>query len=213
MIGLVEDDLLPLVEDWTSLSGTLDAVAIDALLNWAFTLKEVDAKLREAYRLDKEDATSTVHEQFRNFVKLWISGDRFVEIASQLSIEVNQVLRIYSGAFAYAFQTVAEQGIAVLSELHEARLEVLPEAVKMIPEYLRHGVPEESALRFAMTGVRHRRAAIDLGRIVAVEAGDQKIAFEIARDELNSNYSDWLFDWGELVLENSLSDLDDIVSS
>lgn len=213
MIGLVEEVLLPRVDDWTALSGTPNTEAIDALLDWAFGLSEVDGKLREAYRIDDGDATSTVHQQFRQFVKLWIAGDRFVDIASQLSIDVNQVLRIYSGAFSYAFQTVAEQGIAVLAELLEARLELLPESVKMIPEYLRHGVPEESALRFAMSGVRHRRAAIDLGRKFSIEAGEQNIGFEIARAELNSNYTEWLADWGELMLTNTLNDLDDILDS
>ncbi|EMI24620.1 DEAD/DEAH box helicase domain protein [Rhodopirellula europaea SH398] len=213
MIRLVEEGLLPLVEDWTALSGTLNTEAVDALLNWSFTLGEVDAKLREAYRIEEGDATSTVHEPFRHFVKLWLQGDRFVEIASQLSIEVNQVLRIYSGAFAYAFQTVAEQGIVVLSELLESRLEILPESVTMLPEYLRHGVPDESSLRFSMSGVRHRRAAIDLGSQFSVPAGDQRGAFEIASAEVNSDYSNWLSEWGELMLTNTLSDLDDILDS
>ena len=213
MIGLVEEDLLPRVDDWTALSGTLNTEAVDALLDWAFTLSEVDKKLREAYRIDEGVSTDTVHERFRRFVKLWVAGDRFVEIASQLSVEVNQVLRIYSGAFAYAFQTVAEQGVAVLSELFEARLEMLPETVKMIPEYLRHGVPDESALRFAMSGVRHRRAAIDLGRNFSIDAGDQKAGFEVTNAELNSNYNEWLVDWGELILTNTLNDLDDILES
>ena len=212
MIGLVEGDLLPRVDDWTALSGELSNEAIDALLDWAFTLNEVDKKLREAYRIENEVDTSTVHEQFRQFVKFWVAGDRFVEIASQLNVDVNQVLRIYTGAFAYAFQTVAEQGVAVLSELHEARFEVLPDAVTKIPEYLRRGVPDESSLKFAMSGVRHRRAAIDLGRSIAFESGPQKLGFEAARGEISDNYSEWLADWGELVLTNTMNDLDDILS-
>ena len=163
--------------------------------------------------VDEGESTTIVHDQFRRFVKLWVAGDRFVEIASQLSIDVNQVLRIYSGAFAYAFQTVAEQGIAVLSELHEARFEILPESVKTIPEYFRHGVPDESSLRFAMSGMRHRRAAIDLGRSFSIDASEQKDGFQIANAEVNGNYNEWLVDWGELILTNTLSDLDDILET
>lgn len=213
MVGLVEEGLLPLINDWTTLPGALNMEAIGALLDWAFNLDEVDAKLREAYRIDDLDPTSTVHQQFRRFVELWVAGNRFVEIADQLSVDVNQILRIYSGAFAFAFQTVAEQGIAVLAELHEARLETLPEAVRMIPNFLRHGVPDDSSLRFAMSGVRHRRAAIDLGKSYSVEADEQRVAFELARAELNDDYGKWLAIWGELVLANTLNDLDEILGS
>ncbi len=213
MIGLVEVGLLPRVDDWTALSGTLNTDAIDALLDWSFTLDEVDKKLREAYRIQDGDATATIHERFGQFVKLWVQGDRFVEIASHLRIDVNQVLRIYSGAFAYAFQTVVEQGIAVLAQIHESRLEMLPETITKLPEYLRYGVPNESSLRFAMSGVRHRRAAIDLGSRFYIPASDQTVAFETARAEVNADYSDWISDWGGLIMTNTLSDLDDILDS
>lgn len=211
MVGLVEEGLLPLIDDWTTLPGESNREAIGALLDWAFTLSEVDAKLREAYRVDDSDPTSTVHQGFRRFVELWVEGSRFVDIADQLSVDVNQVLRIYSGAFSFAFQTVAEQGIALLDELLEARLETLPEAVRTIPDFLRHGVPDESSLRFAMSGVRHRRAAIDLGNSYAVDAGEQRLAIEIARAELTDDYNEWLARWGELMLTNTLSDLDEIL--
>ena len=155
-----------------------------------------------------DNSHQTIHHEFRQFVKRWLAGGRFVEIATDLSADVNQVLRIYSGAFAYAFQTVVEQGIAILAEILEARLEILPETIRMIPEYLRHGVPNESSLRVAVSGVRHRRAVIDLGNKFFVPADEQNEAFEGARAELNSNRSEWIVNWGELVFQNTLSDLD-----
>jgi len=188
----------------------LNQDAINAVINWAFTLNEFDGKLRDAFRLDEDQPTETVHETFRRFVEQWTSGERFVVIAEELSLDVDTILRVYSLAFQYAFQTVVEQGIAILNEIHESADETLPDSVKLLPEYFRHGVPNNSALRFAMKGLRHRRAYIDLGNHFP---DNSRRVFRLALSELTRNYDSWLEIWGRLVLENTRDDLKAIIAA
>ena len=143
---------------------TVDANLIQVILEWAWKQREMQAAIRQAYRLDGGIATETLRQPFFDLVASWLAGDRFVGLATRSDLSIDDVLGVHTHVVTFVLQTLVEQGVALLERLLAAQGAVMSGAVRALPDHLRFGVPTEAARLLASKGVRHRRASIELGR-------------------------------------------------
>jgi hypothetical protein len=108
---------------------------------------------------------------------------------------------------SYVLQVAVEQGVGLLKKLLEASDRELAQAVVDFPEHLRFGVPTPAAKVLAAGGVRHRRAAIALGRSPELGTHEDRAAVFSAARHLLDDRERWLPAMGRLVLENTAEDL------
>ncbi len=83
-------------------------------------------------------------------------------------------------------------------------------AVLELPEHLRFGVPTRPGRVLAASGVRHRRAFVELGLDPAIRDLPAAAATAILEESrtLLANTVAWEPKLGRLVMENTLQDLD-----
>jgi hypothetical protein len=141
---------------------------------------------------------------------MWLSGRRFTEMAVHSNLSVDDMLGVYTRVLAFVFQTLVEQGVTLLAKLLESQGRVLAPVVVQFPEHLRFGVPTIAALALASGGIRHRRAAVDLGThpdVMAVNSQDPVTVFAAAKNLLLTNREHWSDRFGALVFEHTMQDL------
>jgi helicase len=141
---------------------------------------------------------------------LWLSGARFRDIALRSGRAVDDLLGIHSQLVTFALQTTVEQAIAVLAKLVEAQGKVMAPAVAQFPDHLRFGVPTPLARSLVAAGVRHRRAAIELGSSEELRGASPDARTELlsrAHDVLTRSPDYWRTRLGELVFESTLADV------
>ena len=152
---------------------------------------------------------SFVRESFFTVVRRWLAGDSYAEIAGASGNDLNDVLAIHTGAISYGLQSVVEQGVSLLEKLLESQGRAFSAAVRTFPDHLRFGVSTTAARVLSTSGVRHRRAAILLGRIPEVqasaEAGRARL-FEIVAQLLAGDEQAWRGQLGALMYENTIAD-------
>jgi len=210
MVESVENSLLPRRQDWDAVTDSLDPALIAVMVEWAWSQGDVQQAVREAYRIDDEVDVSSVRQSFFDMVALWLSGARFEEMAERANLPLDDLLAVHTRVLTFGLQSVIEQGIALLGKLLEGQGQVLAPAVVRFPEHLRFGVPTVTACVLAAGGVRHRRAAIELGNtddLRSVSLDDREFVFFIARDVLSRDPKQWQARLGKLVFENTLRDL------
>lgn len=211
LVDSVVADLAPLLDDWGAVESPLDPALIDAFLKWAYQQPDFQRDLREAFPDSERIAPQNLPAQasLRGIITRWISGDSFADIASATGRTVDGVLRIYGSVISYSFATLTEQAAAILQR-HLADSDLtMSEAVALLPEYLRHGVPTPAARALIAGGVRHRRAAVLLGNHPAMTAPANVLREprDVARDVINE--AGWEEALGQFVFERTQADLGD----
>jgi len=203
MLESVEEDLLPLRESWDDIDVATDPALAGVLLKWAWDLPEVSEAVREAFR----NAPPT-REQFVQTLESWIDGLPLVELAQRAGVEVDTILGVHSRVISYILQVAIEQAVVLLEKLLLASERELSQAVIDFPDHLRFGVPSLAARILSASGVRHRRAAVALGRSpeFSENAADRSTILSTARTLLEDQER-WLPTMGKLVLENTIEDL------
>lgn len=202
MLESVEAKLLPLRERWDDVEAPTDPELAEALLTWAWELPEVAQAVKDAYR-----SAPPSRSDFTRVLKAWIEGQPLVELARLAGIDIDTMLGVHASVISYDLQVAVEQGVGLLKKLLEASNRELSQAVVDFPEHLRFGVPTPAAKVLAAGGVRHRRAAVALGRSPELETlvGPAEV-FSTARN-LIKDRERWLPVMGRLVLENTIDDL------
>lgn len=204
MLESVETKLLPMRERWDDIEAPTDPELAEALLAWAWDLPEMAEAVKEVYR-----GVPPVRSEFIRVLEGWIDGQPLIELARRAGIDIDAMLGVHARVISYVLQVAVEQGVGLLKKLLEAGDRELAQAVVDFPEHLRFGVPTAAAKVLAAGGVRHRRAAVALGR--SPELGtlvDRAAVFSTARHLLDDR-EQWLPAMGRLVLENTLEDLQD----
>jgi helicase len=209
LVDSVVDDLAPLLDDWSAVESPLDSALIDAFLKWAYQQPDFQRDLRESFPNNEHVPPQNLPAQaaVRDLVTGWISGDTFTDIATATDRTVDGVLRIYGSVISYSLATLTEQAAAILQR-HLADSELtMSEAVALLPEYLRHGVPTPAARTLMIGGVRHRRAAVLLGNHPAMTAPANVLREprDIARDVINE--AGWQEALGQFVFQRTQADL------
>ena len=210
MIDAVETGLLPRLARWDDIIDPIDPSLVTAILEWSWTQGDLRAAVQKTYRLDDSDDVNIVRGSFFNTVSMWLSGSRFSELATSANLTMDYMLGVYAGAVAFVLQTIVEQGIAVLEKLSEAQGHTLSPAVVQFPEHLRFGVPTTPARVLSTGGVRHRRAAVELGEALEqarFSVDDRLETFLAARRSLFSYRDEWKDRLGALVADNTISDV------
>jgi hypothetical protein len=204
MLDSVETSLLPLRENWDDITVPTDPDLIGALLTWAWAQPDMIEAISEAYRDDVP-----TRESFEDTLTRWLDGQTLVEISNAAGLELDVMLGVHAKILNYVLQVVVEQAVGLLRKLLEANDRVLAQAVIDLPEHLRFGVPTPAARLLAASGVRHRRAAVALGRspeLTAISVDDRTQIFATAR-RLLEDADFWRQRLGSLVLERTIEDL------
>jgi ATP-dependent DNA helicase len=209
-IDSVVGDLMGRLPNWEARNDPRDAEFIEAVLSWALSQSDVQASLRDAYRLARDEDTTAAEEAFGVLVRSWLDGERFVQIAARSQADVDDVVRIHASLLSYTLQTIVEQGLALLAMALAADNRAAGRAVRLFPEYLRHGVPGELARRLAAEGLRHRAAANQLGAALGRLGLDTDVDGPVgpsALGLLDEEPEQWQALLGPLVVENTRIDL------
>lgn len=210
LLDSVEAELLPAIGDWTTTANTTNAVLLSVFFEWAWRQRDFQADIHRAFRLDDGASTDPVKGSLLSILVGWIGGQRFREIAASTNTDIDLLLGIYTAAIAYSFQTLVEQGVALLGKLLEERNVEIPDSVTAFPEYLRFGVPTTCARTLLAGGLRHRFAGVSLGEALTrtgVDGHDKTATLQAARNALTERADSWRPYLGSLVYENSLIDL------
>jgi hypothetical protein len=142
-------------------------------------------------------------------VKGWLYGQPLVELARRINVDIDTMLVVHTKVLSYELLVSIEQGIALLKKISEESGGEVSQAVAEFPEYLRFGVRTPAAKSLAARGVRHRRAAVELGHspeLAGVTGEDTENIFNLAR-QLLADQERWLPVMGRLVLDNTIEDL------
>jgi hypothetical protein len=204
MLESVETGLMPLRERWDDILSPTDPAIIEAFLAWTWGMPDVKTAFEEAYR-----GEIPTRDTFAESLLGWIEGIPLGEMATDAGLNVDEMLGIHARLLTYVLQTAIEQGVVLLQKFLEANDQQLSQAVLDFPEHLRFGVPTLAARVLAAEGVRHRRAAVRLGRTPELEAVAQqgRDAIFTAARQLLADEERWLPEFGRLVLENTKVDL------
>jgi hypothetical protein len=214
MIDAVEGGLLPLRGVWDDVTNPVDEALVRLVLEWAWTQPDLIAAVREGYRLGDTASPDSVRESFFLTVLDWIAGKRFRDLAVTSGLEMDDLLGAHTRVIGFALQTLVEQGVAILGKLLEASGRPIAPAVVQMPEHLRFGVPTLAALVLANGGVRHRTAAVEIGKALTlrgVTGTERMTTFVSARLALEANEAQWRPYLGELVFTNTLADIHSVV--
>ena len=210
MIDSVENELLPSWRGWDQASDPIDPELVKIMIDWAWKDAGFQNDVREGYRLDERVDIDPYREKFGELVRMWLSGATYAGIAECLGMSVDDMLGVHARVLTFAFQTLAEQGIALVGKLLEAQGRALAGSVAQFSEHLRFGVPTSMSLAFAAGGVKHRRAAIELGRKLKLAdffLGSRDLLFRAAVAELTSAKDAWILHLGRLMYDNTMDDL------
>ena len=205
MLDVVERDLLPVRDTWDDVSDPLEPGFVGTVLRWAWTQVELREAVRDGFGLDEDAEVDGMQERFFGIVRSWLAGDPFVAISDNVSVSIDDLLRVYTGSVTFVLQTLVEQAVAVLERLVGVQGERVAEAVKRFPEHLRFGVPTEGARMLAVHGLRHRRAMVEIGSVVT-ERGvveDRAALFEGVRQILSEDPERWEARLGTLVFRRT----------
>jgi helicase len=215
ILDVVEKGLLHRREIWDDIIDPIEPGFVGLVLDWAWEQKEFQDALREAYRLENEDDINSVRESFSEILISWLGGDRFIRISERSELGIDDLLGVHTHVVSFVLQTLVEQGILLLGKLLESQQKSLSSAVLRFPDHLRFGVPTTNAKVLAAGGVRHRQAAVELGRWLT---GDQGVLVaplstlcSLARQEILAQRSEWDVRLGVLVVKNTLTDLSTIL--
>lgn len=190
------------MEQWDDIKAATDPELAEALLTWAWDLPEIAEAVKEAYR-----GVPPARSEFTRVLEAWVDGQPLIELARRAGIDIDAMLGVHARVISYVLQVAVEQGVGLLKKLLEADDRELAQAVVDFPEHLRFGVPTAAAKVLAAGGLRHRRAAVALGRSPELRTlVDRAAVFSTARYLLDDRER-WLPAMGRLVLENTLEDL------
>ena len=209
LLEFVEQVLLPSRADWTSPVDPVSEELVSAILEWAWQDKELKSDVRVAFRLDNDENPEPFKLTFFKIIRQWVRGATFSEIAQSTQMNVDDILGIHTRAITYALQTLVEQGISLLSRLLLAHGMEINEGVTAFVEHLKFGAPSRIGILLANTGVRHRKAYVELGNAMQnlISPISSANARAVALRSLENHSEAWRGALGEFVFSNTLVDV------
>lgn len=208
MLDSVAHGLRPMRPDWQAPIDPLNDALRIVLLEWAWSHPELQQAVIEGFRPPNDDATS-VKGTFFDIVRRWMNGERFIVIAQERQLEMDDLLAIHTRAVTYTLQTLIEQGISLLARQLQADQLELAAGVSSFTEQLRFGAPNYVARWLAAAGVRHRLAYVSIGKAITAQQSivDSNLIKEHALQSLREHADAWRAALGELIYANTLKDL------
>jgi helicase len=210
MLESVENDLLPRRQAWDDITDPVDPGLVTVMLEWAWAQQELQAAVKDAFRLEDGASTDSVRQSFFDLVTSWLAGSPFVDIATRSQLAIDDMLDVHVSAVTFALQTLLEQAVSLLEKLVGSQGRTVSNAIVQFPEHLRFGVPTIVGRALAARGVRHRRAAVELGSFLSraqALAEERTVLFPMARQVLLEDPDAWKARLGGLVFDTTLRDL------
>lgn len=210
MVDIIETGLLPMRPTWDDVVDPIDQSLVNPILEWAWTQRELQQKVREAYQIEANIELDTIKEGFFSVVKLWLEGSTFLQIAKGAGHSVDKLLGVHSQVLTFALQTMVEQAIALLEKVLQSQGRELAPAVRQFPEHLRFGVPSAAGCTLAAGGVTHRIAFAEIGKVLSpagVRVDDRAQVFDAAQRSLEAHRDQWRSHLGTLVFQRTMRDL------
>jgi superfamily II DNA/RNA helicase len=209
LLDFVEQVLLPSRADWRDTVDPVSDELLSALLEWAWQDRELKDVVRVAFRMDDGQDPEGVKLSFFEIIRQWVQGATFTQIAQSTQIDVDDILGIHTRAITYALQTLVEQGLSLLSRLLLARGIEIDEGVTAFVEHLKFGAPSRIGILLANTGVRHRKAYVELGNAmqnltIPINSANARA---VALRSLENHSEAWRGALGEFVFSNTLVDV------
>lgn len=207
LVDSVIDSLYPRFADWTTVESSLDGAFLEAVLGWAQEQPGFAEAADAAY--DKSDVTDVSSSLFE-LVTAWIEGRTFVEMAEITGLRMDRLLHIHTKVVLYDLTTLVEQALALLQQyLSSYNGESLSPSAAALADCLRYGVPSSAARELLARGLRHRRAAVELGaaeEMTTVSIDLFSSSWSVAR-ELLEDRDTWLPKLGAMVYQRSVRDV------
>jgi hypothetical protein len=210
MVDIVEAGLLPMRPTWDDIVDPTDPCLVASILEWAWSQKELQHAIKNAYRVAENSDLASLREEFFTTVTLWLSGANFTQIADGTQRSIDDILAIHSQVLTFALQTIVEQAIALLEKVLESQGRKISPVVLQFPEHLRFGVPSAAGCTLASGGVSHRRAFVEIGRVLGphnVIVNDRAQVFDFAQQALETHREKWRTHLGTLVFKRTMQDL------
>ena len=207
LLESVERTLLPKRPSWTEVE---NEEFVEDLLEWAWTLPDVTSELRRAFHLTASEKTDAARGQVASVLSGWLDGRRFVDIANQAQLSIDDLLGVHTQVVTFALQTAIEQGIALLGKVIESAGNTLAPEVTRFPDRLRFGTSSNVGCVLASSGVRHRWAYESLGRALAdarIVPSSETAVVSAASALLRDAEPHWRSSLGEMIYANTLEDL------
>ena len=211
LVESVEQALAPSTTAWKTFDDPLDSNLLKILLDWAWNQPDFAEAVRETTQADEHEDLTPFKERFMALVAKWLAGASFAEIGEHSQMKIDDVLAVHTRLVSFVFQTLVEQGIALLARYLANEQQELSLAVQAFPDHLRFGVPTSAALALSAR-LRHRRAAVELGAVAKDYDDNWRSVFVAARRVLEAE-EDWRQRLGELVFENTLADLERLLGA
>jgi len=213
MVDVVESSLLPMRPTWDDVVDPIAQSLVNPILEWAWTQRELQQKVREAYRVAAEIDLGTVKEGFFSAVRLWLDGSTLLQIAEGAGRSIDELLGVHSQVLTFALQTIVEQAIALLEKVLQSQGRELAPAVRQFPEHLRFGVPSAAGCTLAAGGVSHRKAFVEIGKVLrspSMRVDDRAQVFDAAQQSLEAHRDQWRTHLGTLVFQRTMHDLSSV---
>lgn len=204
LVNTVIDDLFSRYSAWQELESPNDPELISAFTRWAFEQPGFRQEAETAYR---GTSISDLEGSLSDLVLGWIQGQTLKDIALNVNIEIDILLRIHAKLILFDLTTLVEQAVALIQQyLMEMDLS-LSSVISKFPDYLRFGVPTEPARELMANGLRHRRAAVELGahEAMATTTDIHTSPWSVARNLLTEPYA-WVPRLGSLIYRQSVID-------
>ncbi len=208
MLISVERGLWPAREQWQDPVDPLDSGLRNVILEWAWTHAELLDVIVQTFRPERDDP-ARVKGTFFEIVRLWMMGVPFSGISGRLNLNMDTLLAVHTRVIAFALQTLVEQGLSLVARRLQADGLQIAAGVTGFTEQLRYGAPNLPARLLAASGVRHRKAYVALGDMLAqhMPVSDFSMIRTQARESLLRQTAGWSAFMGELVYSNTLQDL------
>lgn len=204
LVDSVVDDLLPRVSDWTEFESPLNERLVRAFVAWSL---EQPGYRQEATVAFRGATVENVEDTLVDIVLAWMAGHSFNQIAAAIAIEMDVLLRVHAKVVLFDTLTLVEQAVAILRQRTEEMGESLSSAVINFPDFLRFGVSTEPARELLSRGVRHRRAAVQLGNEIVSDARSILMPSLSAARSLLEDENEWRARLGDLIYDQTVTDI------
>ena len=212
MLDAVESELLPMRPAWDDVIDPIASHFVDPILEWAWNQRELQGTIRDAYRVSDSD-TSALKGGFFVTVGLWLRGENFMRMAEGAILSVDELLGVHSQVFSFSLQTLVEQAIALLEKVLQSQGREISPAARRFPDHLRFGVPFATGCTLAAGGVSHRRAFVEVGKVLeplGLKYDDRAQVFKAAQQSLEAHEEQWRTHLGALVFRRTVLDVSSV---
>ncbi len=204
LVDSVVDDLFPRVRDWSEIESPLDEDLVKAFVSWSL---EQPGFTREAETAFRGSAVADLEGTLVRIVLAWMAGRSFIHIAAALAIDMNILLRVHTKLVLFDLLSLVEQAVAILRRRLEETSESLASSVEAFPDFLRFGVSTMAGRELMARGVRHRRAAVELGDEISASPQTLLVSTIASARLLLEDEEVWRPRLGDLVYASSVSDV------